>query len=197
MAQTLRYVEGLLANFPDNSQGLIDAVQMRDFVVSFINGRGFLVEDTDTALPILDGAWTSINPLLASPEVTTESLWVFDGNNFAFNAYASIPDTVIPVGYSKLLQIVAVLDLTKAAGGADNYEGQITRNGVGIGLAETITFPAAGGQTVTLLDASIATLDVTDTYGCQIQGVGTTDDLVLEYFTMQVSDSILLSDPTP
>ena len=62
MSQTLRYVTGLLTNFPDNSQGLIKPVNMRDFVSSFINGRGFLVDETPVNIPILDGTPTAVNP---------------------------------------------------------------------------------------------------------------------------------------
>ena len=199
MSETLRYVDGLLANFPDNSQGLIDAVNMRDFVASFINGRGFLVEEDPVTLPISDGVWTHINPLLPDPEISTsETLWVWDGNNYAVNNYLAIPDVIIPSGYSKLLQIVAVLDITKVAGGADNYLIQVTKDGVGIGLSESVQFSAAGTQTITVLDSSVADLSVAAaTYGVQIQGVGTTDDLVLNYFTQSMNDSILLSSPTP
>ena len=64
-------------------------------------------------------------------------------------------------------------------------------------LAESVEFAAAGSNTVTLVDWSLATLDVADTYGVQIQGVGTTDNLDLRYFSLQISDSILLSEPTP
>jgi hypothetical protein len=197
MSETLRYVSGLLANFPDNSQGLIDAVHMRDFVASFINGRGFIVDETDVTIPITDGVWTAVNPLLVSPEFFPEALWTFDGNNFAIQNYSGIPDIIIPVGYSKLLSLVAWFTVTKAAGGSDNYIAQFTKNGVGIGLPEVVSFAAAGSQTVTIIDSEIVDLSVVDTYGVQIQGDGTNDDLVMNYFTMQPADSILLSEPTP
>ena len=197
MAQTLKYVGELLSQFPDNVSGLIQPEDVRDFVVSVIDGTGTLVDETEINIPILDGVWTSINPLLLSPESTANSLWVFDANNFAVNNYTALPTTVIPSGYSKLLRVVAVLDLFKAGGGADNYQMQVTKNGVGIGLAETVQFEASGGQTVTLLDSSITDVSVSDVYGIQVQGVGSTDDLTLIYFTQQMSDSILLAAPLP
>ena len=129
MAETLRYVAGLLTNFPDNSQGLIKPVNMRDFVASFINGRGFLVDETPVNVPILDGTPTAVNPLLLSPVVTLTGLWVFDGNNFAVQNYLGIPDIIIPANYQKLLSLVSVLDITKAAGGSDSYQMQYTKNG--------------------------------------------------------------------
>ena len=195
MSQTLRYVAGLLTNFPDNSQGLIKPVNMRDFVASFINGRGFLVDETPVNIPILDGTPTSVNPLLLSPSVTLTGLWVFDGNNFAIQNYQAIPDIIIPVDYSKLLSMVAVLDVTKTAGGADEYLFQYTKNGAPQGLAESVQFTAAGTQTITLLSTDLANLSLSDTYGVQITGDGTTDDLTLNYFTMTMADSILLAAP--
>ena len=195
MAETLRYVAGLLANFPDNSQGLIKPVHMRDFVASFINGRGFIVDETGITLPISDGPFTAVNPLLLSPEATTTSTWGFDGNNFGFSQYDLIPDLIIPAGYSKLLSLVSVLDVTKSAGGADNYLFQHTKNGAPLGLAESVQFTASGTQTVTLLASTLADLSLTDLYGVQVAGDGTTDDLVLNYFTMTLADSILILDP--
>ncbi len=195
MAETLRYVAGLLTNFPDNSQGLIKPVNMRDFVASFINGRGFLVDETPVNVPILDGTPTAVNPLLLSPVVTLTGLWVFDGNNFAVQNYLGIPDIIIPANYQKLLSLVSVLDITKAAGGSDSYQMQYTKNGAPQGLIESVVFPAAGTQTVTLLTTDLADLSLSDTYGVQITGDGTTDDLTLNYFTMTLSDSILLAAP--
>ena len=195
MSETLRYIEGLLTNFPDNSQGLIKPVNMRDFVVSFINGRGFLVDETNVNLPILDGTPVVVNPLLISPVVTTTGLWGFDGNNFGVSNYANIPDIIIPADYKKLLSIVAVLDVTKSAGGADSYSMEFIKNGAPHGLPETVEFTAAGTQTVTLLSTDLADLSLPDTYGVQVTGVGTTDDLSLNYFTMNFADSILLESP--
>ena len=126
MSQTLRYVNGLIANFPDNTSGLIKAEHIRDFCVSFVNGRGFLVDETNVTLPIQDGTWTQINPLLISPESTVNTLWVFDGNNFGVSNYGALADTIVPAGYTKLMSITVVLDLDKAAGGSDNYEVQVT-----------------------------------------------------------------------
>jgi len=197
MAQTLRYVNGLLANFPDNSSGLIKAEHVRDFVSSFVNGRGFIIDETAVTLPVEQLTWVSINPLLLSPEHTEQTLWTFDGNNYGVSNYSAMTDTVVPSPYNKLVSVVAVLDLTKNAGGADAYQLQFTKNGVGIGLAESVEFPAAGSATVTLVDWSLADISLLDTYGVQIQGVDTTDDLVLNYFSMSIEDSILLEAPTP
>ena len=170
---------------------------MRDFVASFINGRGFLSDETPINLPILDGTPTSVNPLLLSPIATTTGLWIFDGNNFGLQNYAAIPDVIIPAGYQKLMSLVSVLDVTKSAGGADSYLMQHTKNGAPLGQAESVQFTAAGTQTVTLLATDLTDLSLSDLYGVQVTGAGTTDDLTLNYFTMTMSDSILLADPTP
>ena len=195
MSETLRYVEGLLTNFPDNSQGLIKPVNMRDFVASFINGRGFLVDETAVVIPITDGVPIAVNPLLLSPVGTATGLYIFDGNNFGVQNYQAIPDVIIPASYQKLLSHVSVIDVTKVAGGADNYLFQQTKNGVGFGLATSVQFTAAGSQTVTIIATDLVDLSLSDTYGVQMTGVGTSDDLTLTYFSMTLSDSILLAAP--
>ena len=195
MAQTLRYYDELIAGLPDNSAGLIAAVNIRDMLVSTIGGRG-LIENTDNfTIPITSAVWTSINPLLPVP-AHTETFWNFDGNNLAFSNYTASVDTIVPAGYTKFVQFMAVVELTKNSGGADVYEVQFSKNAVGIGEPESVEFTEAGVNTVTLLHPLLADVSVpTDVYGVQIQGVGTSDDLECGYFSMQISDSLLLQAP--
>jgi len=194
MAQTLLYLDEVLAGFPDNISQLILPVNIRDQIVSTMRGVGFLEETTNVTVPITDGVWTAINPLLPAP-VHTETLWTFDGNNAAVSNYAALTDTVVPAGYSKLGAFVSVLELTKSGGGSDNYQVSYTKNGVTFGEPESVEFPEAGVETLTLLHSFIADVSVPDAYGVQIQGVGTSADLELGFFSMQVSDSILLTAP--
>jgi hypothetical protein len=198
MAQTLLYLDQALAGIPDNSQQLIVPENIRDFMVSQAQGKGFLEHTDNIALIITDGVWLQINPVLTNPS-TAQILWSFDGNNLAFPSYSiDLTDTTVPPGYTKLASVVAVLELTKALGGADNYEVSFTKNGATFGQPESVEFSAAGTQTVTILHAFLTDVSITtDTFGVQIQGVGTSDNLTLGYFTQQMSDSMLLATPAP
>ena len=195
MAQTLLYLDEALAAIPDNVSQLIQPVNIRDFIVSQAQGKGFLENTDNVALPIVDGVWLQINPLLVTP-TTANILWAFDGNNLAFAQYDQLTDTIVPQPYFKLGSVVSVLELTKSQGGSDNYLVSFTLNGATFGQPESVEFAAAGTQTLTLLHSFQADISIeTDVYGVQIQGVGTNDDLVLGYFTMQVRDSVLIQDP--
>ncbi len=192
---TYRYVEELLSAYADNTSGLIDAVQGRDLIVSYAPGRGIVVDETNVSLPIVNGSYLAINPLLVSP-VAAVSLWRFDGNWFVIPDHASVVGVTVPAGYNRLAVFSATLALNKGTGGSDAYLVTFTRNGVPVGLAENVTFPAAGDQSVALRYA--ASVDVslgTDTFGVSIQGNGTGDDLTMEYFSMAVEDAIRLSAP--
>lgn len=194
MAETLRYVTELLDSFPDNTQGLITATTQRDHVISTVVGSAFLEDTTGVNVPISDGVPTIVNPLLVAPTSTT-GLWAFDGNNFAITNYQLVADLVIPAGYTKLASFVIVMSLTKSAGGADNYDVQFVKNGVPQGLVEAVQFTAAGTQVVTSILSDLADISGSDTWGIQIEGDGTTDDLTLNNFEMRVTDNVLLVGP--
>ena len=192
---TLLYIDELLANLPDNTAGLIEPVDARNGIVSNIRGVGFIDSPTTITLPILNGAGTIINPLLLDAEATQQTLWAFDGNNLAISNYGALTEVTVPAGYTKLLQAVCVLSLEKLGGGADAYQFQFVRNGIGVGLAEDVPFSAAGAQVVTTLYTTLYDVSTLDTIGVQVIGVGTTTSLELHNFEMNVSDSILLQDP--
>lgn len=194
MVTTLRYLDEVLGGFPDNTQGLITAEKERDFVISTTTGIGLMVDSTEFTVPITDGVPTVINPLLTAPQSTTQ-LWTYDGNNLAVSNYSSVPGLTVPSPHFKLIALLAILSLEKVAGGSDDYSTQFTKNGVGIGLDEFLTFPAAGAQVVTVITFDIADISQPDTYGVQITGQGTSDDLQLHTFEMRIDDTILLSAP--
>ncbi len=195
MAQTLRYGTELIAALPDNVTGIISAETMRDWLVSTIEGKGLLEATDNVTIPIVADTWVAVNPLLINA-VHTETYWAVDGNNFMFPNHSAALTTTVPAGYTKFGQLMSILELTKGGGGADEYEVQFTLNGVGIGEPESVEFAEAGTDTTTLLHPLLIDVSVpSDTYGVQIMGVGTGDDLELGYFTQQVADSILLEAP--
>jgi hypothetical protein len=192
---TLRYVGELLDEFPDNVSSLIVPVNVRDFIISYVKGIGFIENTTEFNIPIVDGVPTAVNPLLPAPVVVDE-LWTFDGNNNAHPNYAQLGDTVPPL-YTKLANMVCVMALTKSGGGADNYFASFTKNGAQIGLDEDLQYTAAGSQVITLVLSQLVDVNLeSDVYGVEITGNGTTDDLSCTYFSMQVSDNVLLAGPS-
>jgi hypothetical protein len=193
----LLYLDEVLAGYPDNTAGLITPLNVRNHVVSTIRGVGFLDSPTTINLPVENGVGVIINPLLLDAASTQGTLWTFDGNNLAISNYGSLIDVTVPAGYTKLVQFVVVLSLEKTGGGSDSYQFQFTRNGVGVGLAEDVPWGSSGTQVVTSLYTSLLDLSSADTIGVQVIGVGTTTDLLLHNFELSVSDSVLLTDPTP
>ena len=194
MVTTLRYLDEVLSGFPDNTQGLITAEKERDFAISTQTGIGLLVDSTPVNIPITDGVPTIVNTLLLGP-VSTSQLWTFDGNNFGVSNYGAVPGLTVPSPHFKLVSLLAVLSLEKVGGGSDNYSIQFTKNGVGTGLDEFISFPAAGSQVATVIAFDVDDISLPDTYGVQITGQGTGDDLTLHTFEFKIEDSILLAAP--
>jgi len=192
MAQTLRYLDELLAATPDNTAGLITPEVFRDTLVSLAVGAGFLADVTPVSVPIVDGVPTSMNPLLPSP-LEVGAGWTTDANNFMHPDYATLATTTVPPGYLKLAQFVAVLSLTKVAGGEDSYELQFTEDAVLVGVPEAITFSAAGSTVVTIITSQLVDLSINPVFGVSITGIGTSDDLTLDSFELSVSDKLLWS----
>ncbi len=191
MAQTLRYRSELVAGAPDNTSGLIDAVQLRDMIVSMASGNGAVETTSDVTIPIAVGVPVAVNPLLVGVSVYG-SLWGVDANSFLFSQYVTVlPDTTVPAGYIKFCRFQATLALTKQGGGTDNYLIQFTKNGVLVGVAHDVVFSGTDTDTVTITYFVNQEIRVSDTFGVSITGVGTGDDLVLESFSMDVTDELL------
>ena len=67
--ETLKIASQLLADFPDNTAGLIDAVQSRNFVVSVAVGVGFVEDDpaqVPYTIPMTDGVPVPFMPTLTN-----------------------------------------------------------------------------------------------------------------------------------
>ncbi len=195
MAQTLRYRSELVAGAPDNTSGLIDAIQLRDMVVSMASGNGAVETTADVTIPIVSGTPVAVNPLLTGVSVFG-SLWGADGNSFLFPNYSAVlTDTTIPAGYTKFCRFQAMLALTKQGGGTDTYSIQFTRNGVLVGDAHDVLFSGTDTDTITVPYFTNQDVGVADTFGVSVTGVGTGDDLVLESFSMDVADELLDAAP--
>jgi len=196
MSQTLRYVSEILAGYPDNTQGLIDPVNVRDHAVSYANAVGYIESTTDITIPITSGVAVIINPLLSGVS-SVQSGWGVDGNNFFFPDHSSAsPNTVIPSGYSKVMSLQCVATFTKQGAGSDNYVIGWVKNGFPFGITHEIRFTSGDAETAVVPEVAVQDISVTsDTFGVQVTGVGTGDDLTLNAINFIVTDSILGSAP--
>jgi len=192
MAQTLKYLEEIVASFPDNTAGLVTPVLMRDFAVSMATGGAFVEDTTPVTIPIVSGTAVAVNPLLVAA-TSAEFFWSVDGNNFMFPDYAAtLPGTVVPAGYEKVVTFLTSLVLSRSGGGTTQYDIQIGSSpSTLIGLPTSIEFSSAGTQNVLVIATlSVDVSDVLTTYGVYITGVGTGTDLTLESFEFNSSDQV-------
>ena len=194
MAQTLRYGDASLALFPDNTQGLIDAVEIRDVIVSQRSGGANVQDGAGFTVPIVDGVPVALNPLLTAP-VLAPGLWGIDANNRLFPNYAAkIPDLIIPAGYLKFAQTFITIAVNKAGSGEDNYVFQLDDNGTPIG--GTLSFAlGTEPEVLTLLVNKAFALDSGLLLGLTVYGDGTGDDLVVSEFEMFVIDFQIWTTP--
>jgi len=197
MAQTLTYLDDVIASFPDNTAALITPVQMRDFTVSMAIGGAFVEDTTPVTIPVVSGTAVAMNPLLTAA-TATEFLWSVDGNNFMFPDYAaSLAGTVVPAGYEKVVTFVSSLVLSRSGGGTTNYDFQFGRSPSDlIGLPTSVEWTAAYALNVTVINTlSVDVSDVLTTYGVYVTGVGTGTNLTLESFEFNSRDRIRNTAP--
>jgi len=194
MAQTLRYLDALLASAPDNVTGLITAEALLDRDVSNAQGAGFLADTTPVDLSINPDIPLSINPLLTAAEHVGAG-WDTDGNNLQYPNYSLGTGTVVPAGYSKLCSFVGVLSLEKLAAGVDTYDINFTKDGIAFGVPESIIFDGSTSQVVTVLASAIVDISTTPVFGIQITGIVTGDDIRVHSFQQTVNDKLLWVSP--
>ncbi len=195
MTSSLTYGSGVLSGLPDNQTGLIAAANSRNGFVSVPTGHGYFGTTTEVEVPILDGAWTQVNPLLLGGIHDPDTAWTVDGNNYFVPDYAGLAGVSVPPGYEKRARLIAVIRLRKDASGADEYEGQWTENGVGVGLIEPFGYSGAGWEALTLMSSAKVDVSAGGTYGVQVRGSGTTDSLFVTSMTMSVIDALLWEAP--
>ncbi len=195
MAENMLYGDQVLALFPNNTQGLIQAEHMRSMWVSQKAGGMLVKETTQFTIPITDGVPVSINPLLPAP-VTSGVLWVADGNNRGKPNYAAaIPSVIIPAGYSKFAAVSVVIAVEKVGAGDDLYLFQVDKDGVPVGIGVQMSL-SVEPTVITLLASEL--VDITDpnsVFGVTVTGIGTGDDIDVSNFSMDIQDLQIWSAP--
>ena len=187
MAETLKYGNELLAQFPDNQSQLIKPQDVRDLVVSQRTGGAIVTNTTEFVVPMTDGVPVAINPLLPNPN-PAGVLWAIDANNRAFPNYgAAIPSLVIPAGYAKFIEARFIVGVHKVGQGTDPYLFQVDNAGVPVGSGVLRSF-TADPNSFNITAQFVAALDSNPLVGLTVTPQGTSDDLTFTQFSMDITD---------
>ena len=183
--ETLRTGAELLALFPDNTAGLIDAVQSRDLIVSTAVALGFL-EDTvpSFSVSVIDGSPVSINALVTPTGGGALLFWALDGNQAFLADYGAI---VVPPGLERLVAINTTMVLRKQGGASASYSFQYFEAGVPIGVPETIDLDSTDDESMAVLEELVYDVDVGAPLDLRVTGVGTGDDIDVNDFRQTVT----------
>lgn len=190
--ETLRTASQLLAEFPDNTAGLIDAINSRNAVVSEAVGIGFLEDDTASfVIDVTAGVVVSINAEITPlPQLAANFAWDIDGNN------AWIPDygnngIITPAGVTRLVGINTTMILNKLTGGSADYIFQYRQAGVLIGNAITWNLTGGNPQLFTMSEELLYEPALGENLEITVTGSGTSDDLDCLDFRQRVTSVLL------
>lgn len=118
--EQLRTAQELLDSFPDNTGGLIEAVDSRDFVVSITPGIGAMEEDpaqTPYVIPLVAGVPVSVPGTLIAPQFAG-NYWALDGNNAMVPDYGAIN---VPPAHLRLVTGLITMKAAKVGGATESY----------------------------------------------------------------------------
>ena len=120
--ETLKTAAELLADFPDNTAGLIEAIDARNFVVGATPGVGALEDDplqTPFTIPLVAGVPVSVPAQLVLP-LFIGNYWALDGNNAMIPSYDAA-GIFVPPAHVRLVQGLITLRAAKTTGGTEQY----------------------------------------------------------------------------
>jgi len=170
--ETLRTAAELLDGFPDNTSGLIEAVDSRDFVVSAAPGIGALEDDpiqTPYTIPLVAGVPVAVPETLVLP--------LFAGNYFALDAdNAMIPDygsIIIPPAHVRFVTGLITLRAAKTTGGSETYTFAGTQ-GIGTGDAFTVELTSSP-RTFTMIAARVYDVSLGAPISFTVESLGGAD----------------------
>lgn len=190
--EELKDATGLLADFPDNQAGLIDAVHSRNFVVSVTPGIGFVEDDpadVPYTIPMTSGVPVEFLASYPGAPLFVGNFWKLDGNNQLVPSYTDF-GVIVPAGTNRLNDGQVLISCQKAGGGTANYEfqglegGQLTGEPVVREIGTTSELLIFSG--VRLYDVSLA-----GAIDFQITPIGHSDDLIINDFRISMQTSML------
>jgi hypothetical protein len=187
--ETLRTGTQLLAETPDNTAGLIDAVNLRNTIVSEAAGIAFLEDDNATfPITIIDGVWVDINASITpAPQLASNFAFQFDSNNAILPDYSGI---TVPAGVQRLTQITTFILAVKAGGGTASYDYQHFLGGAPVGnplrIEHTAVQQLVTGTTEILYEPALG-----QTISARIMGVGTADQITINDMRQRVMSVLI------
>ncbi len=176
--ETLKIASQLLADFPDNTAGLIDAVQSRNFLISVAVAVGFVEDDQAQVpyiIPMTDGVPVPFMPTLVAP-LFFGNFWKLDGNNEYLPSYVDQGVTV-PAGSFRLINGSVLLNVQKVGNATPvSYEFQGTGGGsfVGDPVSRDINSTA---RTESFSGSRIEDVSIMPAQGLSITPIGHSEDL--------------------
>lgn len=189
--ETLRTASQLLAEFPDNTAGLIDAVNSRNMIVSELLGVGFMEDNAaQFTITVQDGVFVSVNAAVTpNPLLAANFAWDIDGNNSWFPDYVN-NGVIVPAGVTRLHGITSTILVQKQGGGTASYSFQYFLGGVAFGNPVTVTI----GTTPQILpqsDELLVEVALGETMDWRCRANGTTDNLDVLDFRQRVTSALI------
>ena len=127
--ETLKTASQLLADYGDNTSGLIEAVNVRNHVVSAVPAIGFAEDQSATFEIDVTAAWTSINAEILPGPTVAANFWKLDGNQSWLPSYTDT-GIIVPAGVNRLVGLNTSLNLVKVGGGTALYDFAVFSGGV-------------------------------------------------------------------
>lgn len=135
--ETLKNAAQLLADYPDNTLGLIQAVNVRNHVIADGNDIGFVEEGVPYSLTLPAGVPTNILADASAPSFVGR-FWALDGNRELIQSYAA-DGVPVSAGVSRIVTFSMQALVSQAGGGTTDYLFQIFIGGVASGSGVTVT----------------------------------------------------------
>lgn len=179
--ETLLTLAEVLASLPDNNSNLIQPLDHRNEAIALTNDVGFVEEDDAFVIPIIDGTFVSINPLMPTP-TTVGNFWITDGNNALIPSFGTI--TINP-GHQRLLDLTCHIEAAKQGGASTSYTFQFFVGASPAGREINIDLDPST-EALTLSEEVLYDYSVADPVTIRVRGDGTGDDLDVADMDMKV-----------
>ena len=190
--ETLLTASQLLASFPDNQAGLIDAVQARDLVVSQAVGVMFVEDDpadVPYTLQMIDGVPVPFLLNYPGTPVEASNFYTLDGNGQIIPDYVGIGVNV-PAGVTRLHEGSVIINLQKAGGGTAVYQFQGTQGGTFVGDPLTREIGTTE-QVVVFSGTRLYDVSLAEPVDFSITPLGHSDDLIINDFRINLNSVLI------
>lgn len=182
--ETLLTSAETLAGFPDNTQGLITPLDVRNFVVSSQTSLGFMEDAGPFTIPLVDGVWTSILANVPTPAFVG-LFWKLDGSNRFLPAYTDA-GIIVNVGSTRFTTMQTFSESAKDAGGAAVlYSSRILLGGTVIGPVNQVSRDDTPTVAIGARDF-LQDIDLLEPIDIQIRPDGHSNGITINDFTIQL-----------